>query len=1647
MRRKSKKFYDKSVLIIEFFSNSLMESSKQSASSTGNSSFAISEERFHGILDVPKKRLYRKSAFDLISYIYSQYKAPSYYLISISTWRALQFLVPGFFAGNKVLYPENELMRYILAFFSFFNRIVPTTVEKEYFIPFTGAYLCLIFLFFLVVIICSNILQKSGKINIYWCKFLVLFFEGPLVLLPPIMLSQAGGQLGLIFIEKGDKENVAVWILFVLLVLFHLFITFFHTIFIAVSLTFRPTSLATFYFSVQFQIINIASVLGFIGSISPYCPKIARYILYVLTILLSIFTFIWNFGYFQIINSFFNSVLMSMIVVSLFSTIVSFICDILKKSIPAIILLCDVLVLIIGFLVFYILRRRSLMKIQVRLDLIESESEDFDSMKITPFDALSLAINGFTLGHQFVLSWDYFRLITDRWPNYVPSLIIWARFCSAFPEETGDLLWIDNKIKKLKLHKNYASHLRAQIIFLARQREDSMTHTLKKKINKAMREVQFGKNRLRHFWECVIQGNLVDMEAAAVSAQMSIRNAEFDMLHLINAYPNNSYVARVYSRFLLNVKGDKLEYVKWRSNCDLLKSGQKIVQDQAQQETLNLFPNILSLTVKKQRLTITTGLFGESTTSAPSISSSSCQIEEADEDHSILMNSVRDSIRRMKIPAISCIRVSLIIFILIFIVIWLPAIYIIYYVKSDDTFRIIELSCKASFLRNSLSLIMLQSLFRTSYHLNIFPTPIEYQDIIDANENYPNSGGFLFNSTEDFANLMTLANVQLDDLREISKYDLSKNVHLRNAQSSLFDSKFRVTQIVDVNLTDNTYSNQTESKSVESAVLSILMSCREPIYIKSQEEALRLINSGLMPNMYVNFNVAIEGISTFCKEMTQYTSSLVNDLNNIVDIISYVGFALASAFTIGMMIYAFIEIRKQKRIIIHAFMTIPKHVISKIVDTLKINAEQEIEAETSNDETGEITRNKQEENFLALLGTTSSKSVLFSAVTIIMVSIFLMGLGTCLNVYNGVHQIQKSANIILYAAPDVDYLYGSITEFSNGLIENFRLAMLDSNFPFFTDGQHNRLSIIESGDEHIQKGRDYFYSVRFGNAEMGIHDIGHFDTHLVNLLTIGEGIRPITSPLGLHYTYESLSSDSLILLYSVLLPRLFRIARYDTIEINPDMLYLTEISTGHLYHNFFNDDRLWLPGVGRDEFDSKFTFSLLYTFLIYLAIFIFIIVLFVMLSKVNASLKWMTEALLQCPPEVLMNSKQIVRLITGHFKEKKMNVKTDQNDQYYDEIVDKFIDSVIFVKPDLTIVSANPATVRVIGVNPEEVTGKHLREILKSPATYDDDTKSDNSDDDENNEGSSIDRFFTQINEALNGRKSFNFNYNVESLKPDGSSVFLNISVNAITKKGFIKNIIDSRVGSRSGSSLKHLIIVFRDISQSILSKRLLKEERMRSENLLRHILPPVIVDGLQRGESDVSFGVVSASIVFMDIVSFTPWCASNTAQGVMSTLNRLFKELDWILSLHPTLTKMKCIGDCYVAAGGIFEDPNVPEIHAKEMTHFGCLATKAVTKVNGEIGQNLRIRVGINTGGPIAAGVLGVDRPTFEIFGPTINMAQQMEHHGVPMMVHVSRSVYELIYSGDFSIKERGEIEVKNKMVTTYLVDPEPVEYPPNGP
>ena len=148
-------------------------------------------------------------------------------------------------------------------------------------------------------------------------------------------------------------------------------------------------------------------------------------------------------------------------------------------------------------------------------------------------------------------------------------------------------------------------------------------------------------------------------------------------------------------------------------------------------------------------------------------------------------------------------------------------------------------------------------------------------------------------------------------------------------------------------------------------------------------------------------------------------------------------------------------------------------------------------------------------------------------------------------------------------------------------------------------------------------------------------------------------------------------------------------------------------------------------------------------------------------------------------------------------------------------------------------------------------------------------------------------------------------------------------------------------------------------------------------------------------------------------------------------------------LSERRTVEKIKTIGDAYMCVGGLTED-DIPcgaklkgRIVAYEMVMLGLEMKRALDQVNAKHGTTFQVRIGIHTG-PCIAGVIGVKRFAFDIWGDAVNVASRMESHGVPGSVHISYDTYAYIkHSSYLKFTCRGENHVKGKgVMTTYLVD-----------
>jgi guanylate cyclase len=233
------------------------------------------------------------------------------------------------------------------------------------------------------------------------------------------------------------------------------------------------------------------------------------------------------------------------------------------------------------------------------------------------------------------------------------------------------------------------------------------------------------------------------------------------------------------------------------------------------------------------------------------------------------------------------------------------------------------------------------------------------------------------------------------------------------------------------------------------------------------------------------------------------------------------------------------------------------------------------------------------------------------------------------------------------------------------------------------------------------------------------------------------------------------------------------------------------------------------------------------------------------------------------------------------------------------------------------------------------------------------------------------------------------------------------------------------------GTILFTLLAVFSVERRNALAA--LREEQAKSENLLLNILPRSIADQLKAETRTIADQFSSASILFADVVDFTPWSERLTPAEVVGYLDRLFSQFDELAERHG-LEKIKTIGDCYMVAAGV---PTPRPDHARALALMA-LDMLAAMRTDGGVGSHgLELRVGINSG-PVVAGVIGRKRFLYDLWGDAVNTASRMESQGAPGRIQITTATKELL-DDEFACEPRGTIWVKGKgeMEVWYLVGP----------
>jgi adenylate cyclase len=223
-------------------------------------------------------------------------------------------------------------------------------------------------------------------------------------------------------------------------------------------------------------------------------------------------------------------------------------------------------------------------------------------------------------------------------------------------------------------------------------------------------------------------------------------------------------------------------------------------------------------------------------------------------------------------------------------------------------------------------------------------------------------------------------------------------------------------------------------------------------------------------------------------------------------------------------------------------------------------------------------------------------------------------------------------------------------------------------------------------------------------------------------------------------------------------------------------------------------------------------------------------------------------------------------------------------------------------------------------------------------------------------------------------------------------------------------------------------------IGASLEKKRLLDElhaEKERSEALLLNILPRSVVERMRRGEMVIADRIPEATVLFADLVDFTSVSASLAPEQTVKFLGVLFSEFDDLAMRHG-LETIKTIGDGYMVTGGILDERPESAIAVAEMALSMLDAVKVASRA---IDEELQLRIGIHTGGPVIAGVLGTHKIAYDVWGDAVNTAKRMETYGLPGRVHVSAATRQAL-GNSFRFESRGSLDVKGKgpMETYFL-------------
>jgi class 3 adenylate cyclase len=201
-----------------------------------------------------------------------------------------------------------------------------------------------------------------------------------------------------------------------------------------------------------------------------------------------------------------------------------------------------------------------------------------------------------------------------------------------------------------------------------------------------------------------------------------------------------------------------------------------------------------------------------------------------------------------------------------------------------------------------------------------------------------------------------------------------------------------------------------------------------------------------------------------------------------------------------------------------------------------------------------------------------------------------------------------------------------------------------------------------------------------------------------------------------------------------------------------------------------------------------------------------------------------------------------------------------------------------------------------------------------------------------------------------------------------------------------------------------------------------LEVEQAKSDRLLLNVLPAPVAARLKEDDGVIADTCPEVTVLFADIVGFTPLSERLQAAELVGVLDSVFARWDLLARDHG-VEKIKTIGDAYMVAAGV---PVPREDHAEAIAEMALAMGPEIAHVAADTGLALKVRIGIDTG-PVVAGVIGRAKFIYDLWGDTVNTASRMESHTLPGTIQTTQRTYDRLRE-NYEFRPRGPIEIKGK-------------------